>query len=259
MDDHVRLEGAPNFRDLGGYRTIDGKTVKLGRVFRSGHLAALTDTDLALLRKAGIRTVVDFRQPYEKQVFGFDRLPADVRLVSIPIGEAGMAPAVHDALSRGDYRTLPDLNVANRLLVRDYAEQLGDALRTVASGETHPIVLHCIGGKDRTGVAAALLLSMLGVPWSEVVLDYLRSNDRLTDPENTQHRLLAAATGADPDQRILPEDRDALRRFFLLDSSYLDAARDEMELISGSVQTYVHEQLHLTDQDVVSLRELLLE
>lgn len=259
MEDELRLDGAPNFRDLGGYRATDGRTVRYGRVFRSGHLAAITDADLALLEVAGIRTVVDFRPGNEQEVFGIDRLPATAHLVSIPIGEAGMAPAVHAALRRADYRALPDLAIANQVLVRDHAEQLGQTLRLIATAESHPVVMHCIGGKDRTGVAAALLLSLLGVPWPEVVRDYLRSNERLTGPDSTQRRLLAAATGADPEQGASSEDREALRRFFQVESSYLDAARDEMELISGSLPAYAREKLRLTDQDVASLRELLLE
>jgi protein-tyrosine phosphatase len=259
MDDNFRLEGAPNFRDLGGYRTIEGRVVRSGRVFRSGHLAALTDADLARLEAAGIRTIVDFRPSNEQEVFGVDRMPPSARLVSIPIGEAGMAPAVQAALGRGEYRSLPDLAVGNRVLVRDHAAQLGEALRLVAAGENHAVVLHCIGGKDRTGVAAALLLSLLGVPWAEVVRDYLRSNERLTGPDSTQRRLLAAATGADPDKSLPPEDVDALRRFFQVESSYLEAARDEIERISGSIEAYARDELGVTDQNVASLQELLLD
>jgi len=233
--------------------------VRRSRVFRSGHLAAITDADLARLETAGIRTVIDFRPENEQEVFGIDRLPTTAHLVSIPIGEAGMAPAVHAALRRGDYRALPDLAVGNRILVRDHAEQLGQTLRLIATAENHPVVMHCIGGKDRTGVAAALLLSLLGVPWPDVVRDYLRSNERLTGPDSTQRRLLAAATGADPEQATSSEDRAALRRFFQVEESYLEAARGEMERISGSLRAYAREELHLTDQDVTSLQELLLE
>ena len=82
---HVPLDGQPNFRDVGGYKTRDGKTVKGGLVYRSGELPRLTDKDVAKLKQLGIKTVINFLTDEETLARGKDRLPSGVREVSQPI------------------------------------------------------------------------------------------------------------------------------------------------------------------------------
>lgn len=258
-DSSAFLEGSPNFRDLGGYHTADGLVVRSGKVFRSGHLARLTNADVARLTELGLATVVDFRPPTEREMFGEDRLPPHARYMSIPIGDSAMAPAMHEALKNGDYTELHDLGDANRKMVRDYQNEFGDLLRLIAESDSHPIVFHCIGGKDRTGLAAAFLLSALGVPWETIRKDYLHSNDRLVGAVEEQ---IAGLTGS-PDTPAPPrpskENLEALRRFFIVDASYIDAGRDEAERIAGSLDHYIRDHLGISAEHVVSLRESLLQ
>lgn len=253
------LEGSPNFRDLGGYTTDNGQMVRYGKVFRSGHLAKLTDADVEQLVALGLNTVVDFRPNTEQDMFGIDRLPAETTYISIPIGDATMAPAMHLALQNGDYTALHDLADANRKLIRDYTTQFGEVLRLIADPASHPIAFHCIGGKDRTGIAAALLLFTLGVPWDDVRRDYLRSNNRLQGAVEDQIAGLTGSPDAPARPRPTEENLAALRRFFIVESSYIDAGRDEAERLAGSLEQYIRDHLGVSNELQASLRTTLLE
>ena len=255
-DPEIALQGAPNFRDLGGYRTTSGHTVRTGRVFRSGHLALLTDWDLDTLSRLGIKTVVDFRPRSEREMFGADRLPPDADYFELPIGDPAAAAAVGRAFERGDFTSLPDLGEANRMLVRDHAAELGKLLDLAADVDRHPLVFHCIGGKDRTGLGAALLLTALGVPWATVTQDYLRSNERIRGAVEDQISHLAGRRHPVLHDR---KNLDALRRFFVLEASDLDAARDEAVRSAGSLDEYIRTELGLSDRRRRDLRNHLLE
>jgi protein-tyrosine phosphatase len=251
----IVLEGAPNFRDIGGYATTDGRVVRSGRVFRSGHLARLTDEDLASLSALGVRTVVDFRSEFGVETFGTDRLPDGARYVWLPIGAGGADPAMREAMEAGRFSKLPDLPAANRVLVRENAAEFGRLMTLIADSANSPLVFHCIGGKDRTGIAAALLLSILGVPWSTVRGDYLASNRYFGASLEARLTDLSEAAGGAPD----PSDLEAARRFFIVEGNYIDAARDEIITVSGSIEAFVDEKLGVPQATVQRIRDELLE
>jgi protein-tyrosine phosphatase len=253
------LEGAPNFRDVGGYSTQDGGVIRSGVVFRSGHLADLTDDDVETVGGAGIKTIIDFRPERERELSGYDVVMDGVDYVSIPIGDPAMAPHVYRALQDGDFSALPDIEVANRTLIRDCSSQLGEALRIISNPANLPVVIHCIGGKDRTGMTAALLLTLLGVPWPTVRDDYLRSNARLGSSAADQDAFISRLAKRAPSGVITEENRLALRRFFVLDPAYLDAAWDEIGLVAGSFDRYVEGHLKLSAGDITSLRSMLVD
>lgn len=255
----ITLAGAPNFRDLGGYRTADGRVVRRGRVFRSGDLAKLTDEDLGRLEDLGIRTVVDLRLEFEVGVFGRDRLPRGASYRSLPIIAGGMDPAAHEALKAGDLAALPDLVEANRGFIRDNTSELGELLTMLSEPANLPLVFHCIGGKDRSGVVSAVVLSALGVPWETVREDYLRTNDRFRDRVEEQLALLARTTRYGNRVGLREEMLSAARRFFVLEPGYIDAARDEMIAMSGSIDGYVRDALGVPEEVVSRLCDDLLE
>jgi protein-tyrosine phosphatase len=175
----VPLEGGSNFRDLGGHRTADGATVRRGTVFRSAHLGGLTGTDRAALGKLGVRTIVDLRGVSEaaETPHLIDGLAC--RVVGAHI-EPGVGDRIRGAVADGS---------ANPFLMmqfltdhyRDYPRRCAPGFRTLfatlSDGEHRPLVFHCTAGKDRTGFASALLLTLLGVPWDDVMADYLRTNE----------------------------------------------------------------------------------
>ncbi len=254
------IEGARNFRDLGGYTTADGRVVRKGLVFRSAHLANLTDGDVGKFAQLDIKTVVDFRPEVEKELTGHDRLADGVRYVSIPIGDPTLAPDVHRALEQGDFTALHDLESGNRMLIREYGAELGETIRLISEARRLPLVFHCIGGKDRTGMTALLLLAILGVPIDQIKADYLKSNDAVAPTAEAQERFFntlvrrSGGNGAMTDTQ-----RRALQRFFILEDTYFDAAWDEIEQVAGSFDRYVDLNLGLSADHVASLRDLLLE
>lgn len=251
----IGLEGAPNFRDLGGYTAADGRVVRFGRVFRSGHLANLTDPDLAVLTTLGIRTVVDFRSEFGVETFGRDRLPGGVQYISLPIGAGGADPAMRAAMEAGRFSELPDLADANRAFIRENPPEFGQILRLIADSSNLPLVFHCIGGKDRTGIAAALLLSILGVPWSTVRNDYLASNTSFEASIEARLADLSQRGGVASD----PSDLDAARRFFIVEGGYIDAALDEILTVAGSIEAFTTDRMGLPRDTVRRIRDELLE
>ena len=175
----VPLSGGSNFRDLGGYRTADGRTVRRNAVFRSAHLGGLTDDDRAALGRIGVRTIVDLRGVSEaaETPHAIDGLRC--RVVGAHI-EPGVGERIRGAVADGS--ATPHLMM--EFLTdhyRDYPRRCAPGFRTLfatlSDGTHRPLVFHCTAGKDRTGFASALLLSLLGVPWETVMEDYLRTND----------------------------------------------------------------------------------
>jgi protein-tyrosine phosphatase len=160
-----------NFRDLGGYRTDDGRTVRWQRLYRSDDLSRLQTQDAQRFAELGIRTVIDLRRPLEIEEEG--RIPAlcefdyhHIQLRYPPWPPADFA----DTAQRVAY-------VAQRYreMREEAGRDIGQVLRLIADAQAAPLVFHCLAGKDRTGVVAALALSLLGVPDEDVAADYALS------------------------------------------------------------------------------------
>ena len=176
----IVLEGAPNFRDLGGYQINTTRRLKRCSVFRSGHLASLTKNDQQTLVKLGIRSICDFRSAQERKRQP-NRLPqtANIQTLHLPIVSSVIEPTQAIArVMRGDITWFtPDF------MIKSYLEKIDrfhDLWRTffkhLSQASTRPLVFHCTAGKDRTGVCAALILLSVGVSENQVVDDYALSN-----------------------------------------------------------------------------------
>lgn len=262
---HIPLEGEPNFREFGGFETADGKKVRTGKVYRSGKLSKLTDADVQELEQLGIKTVVNFLSPNEIAHDGADRLPDGVKHISIPIdprtGLEGILEELIHARKTGDFSKIPpDVNPEiHRVLVGEAREQYAQLIRTVLDEDNLPLVFHCSHGVHRTGTAAAIMLSALGVPWDAVREDYLLSNEcrkEQNDKRIGQLRDLAAEHSGVAPQEV---DTANIRAFYVLDGSYIDASKETVKKDYGSFDQYLLEGLELTQEEVAALRELMLE
>jgi protein-tyrosine phosphatase len=178
----LKLQGGSNFRDLGGYATEDGRTVRRGAVFRSAHLGGLTDEDRKALGGVGVRTIVDLRGVAEAAETPHLVQGVECRIVGAHI-EPGVGEKIRGAVADGTAN--PHLMM--QFLTdhyRDYPRRCAPGFRTLfatlSDGTHRPLVFHCTAGKDRTGFASALLLTLLGVPWETVMDDYLRTNELWT-------------------------------------------------------------------------------
>lgn len=172
-DRAIAFEAVFNFRDLGGYPTSDGRTTRWRRLFRADGLNRLRDHEGEQVQALGIRTVIDLRTPDEVASHG--RFP----------------PAVAPV----DYRHLPLFDVqpdwagfgepdAPGFLADRYVEMLetgrssvASALRILGDAASYPLVFHCAAGKDRTGILAAVVLGLLGVPDEVIIDDYALSHE----------------------------------------------------------------------------------
>ncbi len=187
------LVGAFNFRDLGGYPTVDGRITRWGRLFRSDTLHALTDSDVEVLHGIGLNTVIDLRRPVELETSGRGPLASEaVGYRHLPLivdeGEDQGAPAEAQENLAQIYRWF--LEVGRQSLVA--------ALTMVGESQNHPLVFHCTAGKDRTGVLAALVLDVLGVERNVIVEDYVLTASRMD--------LVLARIKSDPDAEALIAD-----------------------------------------------------
>jgi protein-tyrosine phosphatase len=261
---HVPLEGQPNFRDVGGYQTADGRAVRWGQVYRSGQMPNLTDTDVDRLDSLGIRTVVTFLVPEEIETYGADRLPESAREVHLPItGELAEELSLQAgiAIRTGDFSALPaDLNPEfHRLLLEDGREEYAALLRQLGDPSSRPLVYHCSHGVHRTGTATAILLSALGVPWETVREDYLLSNVYRAEEIEAQLDRIRGKVASD--RGIPPEEVDMtnVKAFFMLEGHYIDGTLEKAVEEYGSMEAYVRDGLGLTDEEIERLREELLE
>jgi protein-tyrosine phosphatase len=258
------LANAANARDLGGYRTADGRRVRRGLIYRANALNRLTDADVELVRGLGLACLIDFRHQIEIELVGQNRLPTPPpgQLVGLPLfdPEHDVVTKISAALrsrSAGASVAIPDAEAAATGMTELYrwfaagpgARQVfARALRLIASPEALPLLFHCTAGKDRTGWLAALLLSALGVDREVIVEDYLRTND--LNAKSTEY-LLSTFADRVPDPTVLLPLFEARRE-------YLDAAFAEVDRLGG-VQPYLRDALDLDDAVTEALRANLLD
>ncbi len=175
----VELQGCSNLRDLGGYRAVGGRRLRMGRVFRGASLANLTDTDLVRFAALGIRTVCDLRGVSES-----GRAPSRLpdrntpEIVALPI-EPRVGASLRDLLARNATRgedMYAVLQTAYSAYAVEHLPRYRRLFELLLEGGRLPLLFHCSAGKDRTGFGAALLLTALGVPQETVMADYLATN-----------------------------------------------------------------------------------
>ncbi|MCY3578258.1 MAG: tyrosine-protein phosphatase [bacterium] len=247
----LHFDGALNVRDLGGVTTLNGQPVRFGLVYRSDDLADLSTLDLAELEKRSVQTIVDFRDPKEADARP-SRLPRGAAVLSAPFARGDRtAGEVMESLVAGELTR----GHAHQILLDSYrrSTEAGiPAFTTLIRSiiDRSPVLFHCAGGKDRTGVAAAVIFSILGVDRDQIVEDYMLTNDRLTDQSSTFQLRLA---------EYPEESRDVLLALGLAKPDYIELALDVIDGDFGGIEAYAQDQLSLSPAEVDALRELLLE
>ena len=192
----LAFEGCVNFRDLGGYRTADGRMVAWRTLFRADGLNKLTDADLALMADLGLATVIDLRTLDEAEQRGsFPTHRLDVTYVGLPLTD--VLPATEEL---PEWKEAAYVATRYAAMVSEGGPVLRSAIDSLATGGALPAVMHCSAGKDRTGVLSALVLAFLGVPDETIVADYALSAAAM---ERLLERLKAE----------YPEAQDAVERF----------------------------------------------
>ncbi len=247
------LQGAVNFRDLGGYSARAGKRIKWGKIFRSDHLSSLTDRDMTFLNGMRIHRVYDFRTSAEAQRRP-DRFPADGpgKYLHLPIDHLKFDPTtIFQKLKRGDtgWLTRESLIEGYILNIEKSASVWGELFRCLADPAQLPLVFHCTGGKDRTGTCAALILLALGVSEKTVIYDHGLSNTYIRDVvEGIYARF--ASTGV---------DRKKIAPYFSAPRYCIEAMLAHLHEKYGSAVDYLKSEVGVSEEMLKRIREHLLE
>ncbi len=261
------LAGGSNFRDMGGYKTVDGKTVSKGLLFRSGAMTSLTPDDMNYLQQFDFQTVVDLRSSEELDLFpnrwaeqaGIDYVNVDYSIIDL-MGAAINAPVEDESPEQAVLSRMNDTYRGFPELLEPQYTALFDRL---LAAET-PLVVNCSAGQDRTGVATALVLTALGVPRHVILTDYHLSTE-LRRPENEQGNVdleAAAEHNAFAAMMLSYSDDETLRQPNPLYTeegiSYLHYTFADLESRYGSVLAYLDAELGVDAADIARLRELYL-
>jgi len=241
MERLIALEGAVNFRDLGGYATLDGRRTRWRVLFRADGLSELSQTDFSVMRDLGIRTVVDLRSGHEVEQSRFDVEAHPVDFHHFPFID--QLPDVEQWDRRPGL-----LGAQYKEMLVDAAPQIIGALEVLTAPDSRPAVFHCTAGKDRTGLLSALVLSLLGVPEETVVADYALSGEAM-------ERLRAKLVVKYPDSKDTISDIDEV--FSANPANMVDLFAYLRERY-GSVTEYAA-TVGVPDAVVARLREELLE
>lgn len=252
----LNLSGARNFRDLGGYRTTDGRSVRWGLLYRSDALHKLTSTDLKFMAALNLDRIIDFRSAHEKASEP-DRLPAYMKInyVEIPIHDASTR-VWHE--SRDEFikkvreldptRYMVDTNVE---LATQFTPEIRTFFHELSSAGGRPVLFHCAAGKDRTGFAAAVILRLLGVPEETVMEDYLLTNQYFLPSFRLEMAALRLFRGK--------KFADGVLGFMKASPEYLSSAFIALEHAHGTFENYVRDGLGLTEKDIERFRRTYLE
>jgi protein-tyrosine phosphatase len=243
---HIVFQGVVNFRDLGGYPTSDGRGTRWRQVFRSDALYRLTAEDRLGYDALGIRAVYDLRSDDERSLHPNPMASRQIALESrVPRGEFSDGSALKEASDAE--RRLRDVYLA---VLATAGPLFGDLLSGLADPERLPAVVHCAGGKDRTGLAAALLLSWLGVD-RQIVLDDYELTGRTQTPERHREildRFVSAGMSHDAAVALLAAPRWVM-------AEALDVVDDEY----GGVEAYLRGPAAMSVETLDALRLQLLE
>ena len=239
----IPLQGASNFRDLGGYTGTQGRTLKWRKLFRSDHLGELTRSDIATLSALGLTRVCDLRGKLERTAHPCALPGPQVHALSI---EPTVVQALQDFAERNKGINEADavrlMQQTYRAFVTDNSARFAELFQH-ALQDASPLVFHCTAGKDRTGFAAALLLGALGVQREVIMHDYMMTNDLYKPPE-------MVAGGAPPQVRA------AVRR---VQPDYLQASLDVVEADFGGLENYLNKAMGLGPSERKRLNDLFLE
>lgn len=251
----VAIDGSNNFRDIGGYATEDGHHVRWGVIYRSAAMNQITPAGFAQIKALGIKTNFDFRSTDERAVAPVT-WPADMGMTVHAVDYKMDMSAFMTVFARGNV-TADQAKGVMVTLYKDlpftFAPQYKDMLRAIINGQT-PLVYNCSAGKDRTGVATAILLTLAGASRQTVSDDYLLSNTYYV-PQKPQ-------PGQPTDRSMaffMTLPADVQKAIMGVDASYLDSAFSAIEHREGGWQRYVHQDLGLTDGDIAILKTRLTE
>ena len=250
----IALEGALNWRDLGGYPAAGGRVTKWDCVYRSDGLDQLTDADLDVIADLGIKLVIDFRVDREVDQ-NPSRLPdhPELRRQRLPIGgDEVEGKSIIETIRAGELTTYTadEMAAGYERILEEYAPVFGAVIRHAADPANHPMVFHCTAGKDRTGLMAMLLLGALGVSDDDIVTDY-----ELTTHYRSNKRLLVLG----PELEKVGIDVEAVRPFLTAQAPVMAATVARLHRDHGSIEAFLLARAGVDPGTLDQVRSVLLE
>ena len=252
-EDHrkILLDGTSNTRELGGYKTEDGRSLKWGVLYRSDKLSELTDADQEYLLQLGIKRVIDFRSSEEKQNEP-DQLPSTLKYIEMPIEADGAIRPKVEAILKGDLNE--DVGAilveTNKEFISDFSGVYKGFIESLIENQ-EPTLFHCTAGKDRAGFAAALVLLAVGVPEKIVIEDYMKTNKYTEETiQDYINKINLYSLGS--------VDAEILRPLLGVEERFIRAALDEIKQKYGSVENFIRDELKIRDESIVELKNFLL-
>lgn len=252
-----RLQGEPSFRDLGGCETADGRRLRHGLVYRSGLLRVLTEDDRRTMAKIGFAWRLDLRSSAEqaREAHAAEYIPSPS--ASIDDLEGAQPDAWAHRFEDPTF-TAAGMREAFLQSYRQMPLRLAPALRMliehIASPQGTPVLVHCTGGKDRTGFVCAMLLLVLGARYENVMADYLRSNEHAPHPRSVLDRY-ERFNGIKPH----PEAATTVKAAYRAETEYLDCALEQVRQAWGSLDRYLRDALAVDVATKAALENVLLD
>jgi protein-tyrosine phosphatase len=229
-----------NFRDVGGYAGLDGRTVRWRRLFRSDALHRLGEADAEAFAALGVRTVIDLRRPFEIEKYGrvAERYGLDYQ--NHVLEHVDWEEVEHPA------DVVQERWLADRYLnfAEDGRKALLGSLRVIADPDAAPVIVHCMAGKDRTGTVCALVLSLLGVSDADIAADYALTTSAMVPL--TAYLLEKHPEAMRGNEHMFDSPAAAMTMFL-----------DDLRALHGSVEDYVRE-IGLSGEEIVAMRAHLL-
>ena len=266
------VRGIVNARDLGGYKTADGRRVRAGRLIRSAHLAEATGSDLRYLAGLPVTTVIDFRKEEEK-VGKVNKTVEGSQYICLPIDASGNAAASATEEEKKKFTGRKKFDVKKIIVMAAFNDkakavarsmypillfssecqsQFAEFFRLVLRAESGAVLYHCTQGKDRTGIASALLLAALGADRETIIADFDATNHVYGADVKKYSRRVRFWGGKEDEVGVVKAFLGANTETFI-------KALDEVDRRYGSLEGYLREIIGLTDRDIQVLRERYLE
>ncbi|MDD2474480.1 MAG: tyrosine-protein phosphatase [Dysgonamonadaceae bacterium] len=242
----IEMDNILNFRDLGGYFTTDEKQLKWGKIYRSGHLSNSNLYDQDKLKRLGIKTIIDFRTDQDRKSYPYF---INIQKINIPISSSDISTIKDELLKNNLTRseTISLMQKEYKELVDENAEKYAEMFDSLIDENNYPILITSYLGKDRAGIASALLLYVLGVPEYIIEEDYLASN-KYIDPKKTINY-----------SGTLPESlQESMTALFSANKAYLNSAFDYIRETHGSIDNYLEKKVRVSKGKVIILKKLLL-